>query len=80
MKFKTLKGKTYQPVHGKGWRDAEWQAVRVFTRAEGFGPDAWIEEAARQSKKPGETADGMRKRLLETREKASDVRLEALDF
>lgn len=72
--------KLYVPVHGKGWRDAEWQAVLVFTRAEGFGPDAWVEELGRQSKKPGETADAMRKRLLEPREKAQDMRLEALDF
>lgn len=72
--------KLYVPVHGRGWRDAEWQAVLVFTKAEGFGADAWMEEPARQSKKPGETPDSMRKRLLERAEKASDMRLEALDF
>ena len=72
--------KNYQPEHGKGWRDAEWQTVIVYTRAQGFGSDAWLEEPARQSKKPGEAPDAMRKRLLEAREKACDVRLEALDF
>lgn len=75
-----MKTKNYQPVHGKGWRDAEWQAVLVFTRAVGFGPDAWIEELGRQSKRPGESADAMRKRLMEANEKAQDIRLEALDF
>lgn len=72
--------KTYIPKHGKGWRDAEWQAVLVFTRAEGFGRDTWLEEPARQSKRPGESADAMRKRLMEANEKAQDIRLEALDF
>ena len=68
------------PIHGKDWRDTEWQVVIVYTRAPGFGPDAWIEELGRESKRPGETPDGMRSRLLERHERPEDMRLEALDF
>jgi hypothetical protein len=81
-----MRAKTYVPVHGKGFRAGEWQSVNVFVRAPGFGPDAWIEELGQQSKGPEETADGMRKRLLNVdgpgwaQEKLVDVvRLEAID-
>lgn len=75
-----IKGRTYQPVHGKGWRDAEWQSVRVFVRAQGFGEDCWVESLGHASKKSGETADALRLRLLQGRDRADDMRLEALDF
>lgn len=67
------------PKHGKGFRAGAWQVVNVFKRSPGFGPDVWVQELAVQSKKPEETADSMRNRLLEPNEKAWDVILEAID-
>jgi len=81
VNFREIKGRTYEPTHGKHWRDADWQVVVVFERARGFGEDAWIERLERASKRPGETADTLRDRLLaDLGVKRDDVRLEAIDL
>lgn len=74
----------YVPEHGKGWRLDLWQVGVVWARARAFdsadSPEAWLLDPLRETVKPGETADEVRRRVAaELGVPERDVAIEAWD-
>ena len=68
----------YLPVHGRDVA-AGWDALTVYTRAAGFGPGVWIREPGARTKRPGETADDVRRVIAsETGRRVEDIALEGM--
>lgn len=54
-----------------------WGVAQVYTRAPGFGPNAWVHELAPETVRPDETEEDVKRRMAKKyKVKVADIRLE----